>query len=124
MRRIEGLHLERGWQAVGYHLVIMPSGRVFLGRPATVLGAHVKGWNRGTLGICLVGDFDLHRPTSVALRSLMYVRSVLVPTPGPLPLIGHSDLAPKRCPGQFLHRYADRQAVDSFVVSRAAYGSD
>jgi hypothetical protein len=113
LRALQQRHFDRGFSDVGYHYVILPSGRVFLGRPATALGAHVKGWNTGTLGICLAGDFDLDHPTPGALRSLRYVRRVLVPSPRGLPLVSHSDLALKRCPGRFLHRHADRRPRDA-----------
>jgi N-acetylmuramoyl-L-alanine amidase len=106
LRFLQACHFDRGWSDLGYHFVIVPSGRVFLGRPPSALGAHVKGWNRGTLAICLAGDFDLHPPTPAALQSLSVVRNELVPQAG-LPLVGHCDLAPKRCPGRFLREYTD-----------------
>ena len=92
MRRIEDLHLERGWQAVGYHLVIMPSGRVFAGRPMWALGAHAAGHNRGAVGIALAGDFEKELPTRAAIESLARVR-------GSLSLVCHGDLMPTACPG-------------------------
>ncbi len=74
MREIQRWHLERGWATVGYHFVLSPSGRVFLGRPVDRLGAHVLGHNVGTVGIALMGNFELERPTPAALESLTYVR--------------------------------------------------
>jgi N-acetylmuramoyl-L-alanine amidase len=44
-----------GWSDVGYHWVIRRDGYIESGRPPGRVGAHVKGYNRQSLGICLVG---------------------------------------------------------------------
>lgn len=46
---------ERGWSDIGYHYVITRNGVVVQGRSLDKIGAHVKGHNKGTIGICLVG---------------------------------------------------------------------
>ena len=48
-------HLERGWSDIGYHFVIRRDGTLDLGRPAEKIGAHVRGHNSDSLGVCLVG---------------------------------------------------------------------
>ncbi|PTP03428.1 N-acetylmuramoyl-L-alanine amidase [Vibrio splendidus] len=48
-------HKKRGWRDVGYHFVIRRNGGVQLGRPLSQTGAHVKGHNKGNIGICMVG---------------------------------------------------------------------
>lgn len=53
-------HLERGWSDIGYHQVIRRNGVVELGRSLTEVGAHVKGYNRVSVGVCLVGGIDVH----------------------------------------------------------------
>ena len=40
---------------MGYHFVIRRCGKVEIGRPLSQTGAHVKGHNKGNIGICLVG---------------------------------------------------------------------
>jgi hypothetical protein len=102
MRRIERLHLERGWLAVGYHFVIMPSGRVFAGRPTWALGSHVSGHNEGAAGISLAGNFEEERPEQAALRSLAALRLGLARQGDTLPLIAHGDLKATLCPGRRL----------------------
>jgi len=52
---IRSWHKSRGWRDVGYHFVIRRCGKVEIGRPLSQTGAHVKGHNKGNLGICLVG---------------------------------------------------------------------
>ncbi len=104
MRRIEDLHLSRGWAAIGYHFVIMPSGRIFEGRPSDVLGAHVLGHNTGTVGVALAGKFDQQQPTQAALAAIDRVRWELVPGTQSVPLVAHRDLADTTCPGDLLYR--------------------
>jgi hypothetical protein len=58
-----------GWSDVGYHFVIgngtwSGDGRVEKGRPEWAAGAHARGGNHDSLGICLVGDFRGVRPSS------------------------------------------------------------
>lgn len=107
MREIERWHLARGFLAIGYHFVISPSGRIFRGRPLDRMGAHVKGHNRGTVGICLMGDFEQERPTVAALAALAAVQSRLVPGAEERRLLGHRDHSgqPTSCPGRYLAAY-------------------
>lgn len=46
---------ERGFNDVGYHEFIRSDGNLQLGRPYYKAGAHVKGHNTYSLGICLHG---------------------------------------------------------------------
>lgn len=48
----------RGWRDIGYHYVIKRDGTLQQGRPAGTPGAHVKGHNQNSIGICLVGGLD------------------------------------------------------------------
>lgn len=48
-------HKKKGWRDVGYHFVIRRNGDVELGRPLSQTGAHVKGHNKGNIGVCMVG---------------------------------------------------------------------
>ena len=40
---------------VGYHKIIRRSGKIENGRPEYWIGAHVKGKNHISLGVCLIG---------------------------------------------------------------------
>jgi len=51
-------HLARGWQDIGYNIVILRDGVVQIGRPIDYQGAHVEGFNSKALGICLVGGLN------------------------------------------------------------------
>lgn len=61
-----------GWCDIGYNWLIDPNGVVYEGRGGgnNVRGAHYCGHNSGTMGICLLGNFENVEPTSEALTSL------------------------------------------------------
>ena len=56
-------HGQNGWESpsgihCGYHYIIRRDGTLEHGRPEEEIGAHVKGHNAYSLGICLVGGVD------------------------------------------------------------------
>ena len=55
---IDRWHRNRGFAKIGYHYVIKRDGVVQKGRADTEAGAHVQGYNRMSLGICLAGGLD------------------------------------------------------------------
>jgi hypothetical protein len=64
-------HRARGWGDIGYHLVIDPLGNAWQGRPLIWQGAHVKNRNEGNIGILVLGNFEISRPTEPQLDSLV-----------------------------------------------------
>ena len=52
---IHRMHLNFGWDGVGYHKIIQRDGTVENGRPEYWIGAHAKGINSISLGVCLIG---------------------------------------------------------------------
>lgn len=48
-------HIARGWKDIGYHYVIQPSGLVEDGRSLELTGAHCKGHNANSVGVCMIG---------------------------------------------------------------------
>lgn len=51
-------HLARGFSRIGYHWFIERDGRIVRGRAIDEIGAHVKGRNLASVGICLSGGLD------------------------------------------------------------------
>lgn len=48
----------RGWSDIGYHFVIYLDGTVVKGRPIERQGAHVKGMNKNSIGVCYIGGVE------------------------------------------------------------------
>ena len=46
------------WSDVGYHFIIKLDGTIQDGRPIKKIGAHVKGKNRSSIGICYIGGMN------------------------------------------------------------------
>ena len=55
---IDRWHRERGFNGIGYHYVIRLDGKLEKGRDVSLSGAHCKGWNERSIGICYIGGLD------------------------------------------------------------------
>jgi len=63
--------IENGWSDVGYHYFIQSSGNLQKGRDNTRPGAHVRGHNQDSIGICLHGKNNFTEAQFVSLRNLI-----------------------------------------------------
>lgn len=85
-----------GWDGIGYHYVITEDGDEQAGRPWYWEGAHVKGHNENSIGICIIGKGDLTGEQFFALRKLYNELSKRWPH---ATWFNHYDLDPtKTCP--------------------------
>ena len=94
-----------GWRDIGYHLGIELIGgqyEILMGRMLNDTGAHCRGMNTKSIGICFVGNFDIEQPPleqwwkGVKLaRSLMEIFDIPAEN-----VKGHTDFSPKTCPGK------------------------
>jgi N-acetylmuramoyl-L-alanine amidase len=107
---IDQWHKERGWDGVGYHYVITNGiiahgneydpkmdGEIQKGRELAVMGAHCRGHNYNSIGICLIGRH--HFTGRQLLESLPNLLLML----GDLGLEaqdihGHCEFSKKTCP--------------------------
>lgn len=55
---IDRWHRDRGWKGIGYHYVVRLDGTIEKGRNEEEIGAHCKGHNSHSIGICYVGGLD------------------------------------------------------------------
>ncbi|MBI4127488.1 MAG: N-acetylmuramoyl-L-alanine amidase [Parcubacteria group bacterium] len=126
----------RGWGDIGYNYLIDPFGTIYEGRYGgdRVVGAHTYndkeriGYNTGTIGIALLGNFENTLPTPEALKALSdligYKLGTLAPKVDPtatssfravggyqspiLPnVFAHKDVDATLCPGQNLYSDLD-----------------
>ena len=58
IQALETSHRKRGFNGIGYHYYIRQSGEVINTRPLSRIGAHAKGYNRNSIGICYEGGLD------------------------------------------------------------------
>jgi hypothetical protein len=115
-------HRAKGWDELGYHFVIgngtqSADGAVEIGSrwPVQKWGAHTKTpdnrFNEFGIGICLVGNFDLERPTQKQMQSLAKLVAYLMDKYN-IPadrVVGHRDCKSTDCPGANLNIAAVRK---------------
>lgn len=98
--------MDRGWSDIGYHYVVRRQGTIELGRPLAIAGAHARGHNANSIGICLVGGVDSTNqpednftPPQLFTAKLL-VRGLLVEFGDEVEVLGHRDLpgVTKDCP--------------------------
>jgi len=100
---IDVWHKARGWSGIGYHFVIGLDGSIEYGRPVATPGAHTKGKNKYSIGICYIGgvDKDLNPKdtrTPEQIISLRQLLTVLVKLHPDAIIHGHRDFSSKACP--------------------------
>ena len=93
-------HKAKGWRDIGYHYVIRTDGSIETGRPIKEAGAHTRGHNKDSIGICLAGGFggtDYY--TNEQWESLLVLIEGLRSTYGATGIYGHNDFTDtKTCP--------------------------
>jgi flagellar hook assembly protein FlgD len=128
VRGIEVYHVEgNGWNDIGYNFLVDRFGTIYEGRGGgidqNVIGAHALGFNAGTVGVSLMGNFTAVAPTQAQQASLVRLLawrldvahidplSTVVYTSGGnakfragkvvtlRAISGHRDTGPSECPG-------------------------
>lgn len=96
-RDIHKMHLEFGWDGIGYHKIICRSGKIENGRPDYWIGAHVKGKNEMSLGVCLIGRGNFTKKQFISLEKILAKWKKTYPK---AKIVGHRDIGntKKTCP--------------------------
>ena len=101
---IDRWHRLRGFDSIGYHFYITVDGSIFIGRPLSRAGAHCKGFNAHSVGICYEGGLDAEghpKDTRTLLQkaALVALLNKLKEIYPAMDVVGHCDLNPhKACP--------------------------
>lgn len=93
----------RGWRDIGYHYYIERDGQVRTGRPLAMVGAHCKGYNATSIGVCYEGGLDVNgKPADtrtpdqiIAMQRLINSLQCQFPE---ATVHGHREFANKACP--------------------------
>ena len=97
-------HLARGFNDIGYHFYIDLHGEIYKGRDIDKIGAHCKGHNRNSIGICYCGGVEADGKTpkdtrnTEQKRALVAVLSTLKAMYPNAVIHSHNDFANKACP--------------------------
>ena len=96
---IDRWHRERGFNEIGYHYVVYRDGSVHAGRDVAKIGAHCKGQNADSIGICYIGGLDAggkakDTRTEAQKRALRVLVAKLVKEYPIKEILGHRDTSP------------------------------
>jgi hypothetical protein len=139
MRSIYAFHtVNRGWGDIGYNVIVDKFGRIFEGRfgglTSTVIGAHAGGFNTGTFGVSMLGNYhetDTPQATLDAVAAVIawklalygvdprgsaqltsggggtakYAAGTVVTVPT---VFAHRDVGNTDCPGQYAYSRMDQ----------------
>jgi hypothetical protein len=143
VRAIELYHVKgNGWDDIGYNFLVDKYGQIFEGRyggmTRPVIGAHAQGFNVGSVGVAVIGDYQSATVTSATRAALVSLlawrldlahvdpasRVVRISTGNPRypagtavtlrTISGHRDTGPTSCPGSSL--YAQLPAIRAAVA--------
>jgi len=103
VKQIRSWHKARGWSDIGYHFIIRRDGIQEHGRPISIAGAHCKGQNSHSIGVCLVGGksgngdpADNFNPGQIlSAKKLLKDLKSLFPE---ITFHGHNEFSEKECP--------------------------
>lgn len=115
-----------GWSDIGYNYLVAQNGTIYSGRDPgngdqdNVMGAHFCGANTGTMGICMLGNYETATVTTQAFESLQQLITFKMYQDGLDPtttrthalgelkqLSGHRDGCSTLCPGENLYQKLD-----------------
>lgn len=127
------------WCDIAYNVIVDRFGRAWEGRSggvaSPVVGGHAKGFNRGSVGVSVLGSLSSAAPSSATLRTVGQVigwklalhrhdptaRTTVVSGGGPRypegqvvtidRVVGHRDVGRTDCPGSLLHAELDAIAA-------------
>lgn len=149
LRGIQAYHMDaNGWDDIAYNFLVDYWGRIWEGRAggveATVVGAHTRGFNTGSVGVAVLGNFDQAWVSGASLEAIVqitgwkfaindvdprqatwvqagegspiYPPGTWLPTPR---IFSHRDVGQTSCPGGYLYYWLD--AIRNAVNERAPW---
>ena len=130
-----------GWADIGYNWLVDPGGTLYQGRAfhrhstsgaitMDVQGAHARGANSRSIGVCMIGDYTAQMPRETGLRKFVELFAWKA-RQMPLDLLskgsingrgydivsGHRDISSTACPGDTFYPYLPvlRQRVHALL---------
>lgn len=95
-------HRKRGFAKIGYHYVIYRDGTIHQGRKESEVGAHARGYNANSIGVCYIGGLARDGKTTKDTRTqaqrdalVRLLRELVIRYPD-AEILGHRDLSPDK----------------------------
>lgn len=110
-QRFSGISINGHMIYCGYHYIVRRNGIIEVGRPEQYIGAHAKGHNAHSIGVCWVGRDTPAQKQEIMLmglvRNLMIRYNLSVAS-----VIGHCEVQPaKTCPNMDMTEFRAQLAA-------------
>jgi len=110
LESIAQFHVEkRGWPAIAYHIAINQEGDIHFLNDIEERTYHDSGENITSIGIVLIGNFEIVAPSENMLGAVKLVTESLCKALTIKSIRAHRDTSPTLCPG--IHAYNQLQNV-------------
>ncbi len=108
---IHKMHIGFGWDGIGYHKIICRNGEIQNGRPEYWVGAHARGFNEISLGVCLIGRKEF---TEKQFKSLEKVLRLWKKNYPKTEIIGHNIISDtkKTCPNFDVKKWCETKKLN------------
>ncbi len=98
VQTIDSWHKERGWDGIGYHLFVKKDGTVLHGRNLEEIPIAQKGYNSGSIAICLHGKVAEKFTEAQFSSTRALARIIHDAYAGKVTFHGHNEVSTKTCP--------------------------
>lgn len=114
IRKLEDIGQSRFKGGISYTFVVAPSGRIYEGHSIGRVGAHTKGHNSISAGICLLGNYEDNKVTAEQVAAIAWLLQHGIDKgwwTEPKLDGGHRDTKATACPGK--NAYAKIPAINA-----------
>jgi hypothetical protein len=118
-----GQHIKKPWRDIGYHFgieLINDSYEILMGRMPNVQGAHCRGHNKDSIGICFIGNYDIMVPSKEMINQGILLVAYLceIYDISSNQIFGHREYSSKTCPGTNFNLVDFKLQVDKILSNK------
>lgn len=99
VKDINWWHIQKGYSCIGYHYFIRKDGSIYKGRADNIIGAHAKGYNSTSLGICFEGQYTKETMPQAQIDAGRELVAYLKKKYNISKVYKHNDVNATDCPG-------------------------
>ena len=97
---IDNWHKKNGWTCIGYHFFVKKDGTIYRGRQENSVGAHARGANSNSIGICFEGRYETEQMPDAQVKAGKELVAYLKNKYNISKVQKHSDVCSTSCPGK------------------------
>ncbi len=115
---INGWHQKRGFDKCGYHYIIKKDGTIehnLFTRSVQEIGAHCRGYNKHSIGICLIGKNYFIRKQFDSLDRL--IKDLHPFIDDDFKILCHYKLNPKKTCPNFTQEFLDKKFTERVLLA-------